>query len=410
MKIAKKLTESLNHIDVIKGELQNKEIYRKIKSIPRDSITIGFKPEAINIIQKCTDDILNYNHDKFGPLYNYLNEKSVFEYLLEITSEIKQTSDFNKYNQFLSKIDQFCKDLKIQTFLCYIKIGNLITSKIYDFHSFKLFPNSIKYLEKLLPLDKPELPDFFDDLFLETDLYQTIMEIKIFAIDLNQAKIVTINQATDFLNIFRVMGAKGIFYEGNFDSNYHDVYILNSDTGEFSRTAQIENLGKMVAPFNLDAFEEKNPQILNNLMRIFNIEKSSQFERKILNSLIWLGESIYEPNFSHRLLKMIISLESLLLDSEDRGTKSYLLEERAALLLSSTYEARCLVADTIKEAYKVRNDIVHKGEKNPVHVKLIKYMLLFCYELNMKFLKFDKYKDVKDIKLEVRERKYQKLE
>jgi hypothetical protein len=406
--IAKKLAESLSFIDIVEGEFSTKIFYQE--KIIGSQGSIGFKREAISIIQGCVDDILGIKHSKFGPLYKSLDNEHVYNFLTEITSDAKKNPESNKYDLLLIKLDEFIKNLKIFTFSSYIKIGCLKVTKKHDFGSFKFFPNHEKFLEELTKEKEDHIRQkILRDFQKNSDFFSSVMELQVQALDEKQAKTKTLQNVVDILNIFKVLGAKGIIHEGETQLGYHDVYLLNHDTGTMHQIAQIENVGKIGALFDLDMFEQKNPHIVNKIKSCFNPEGPTPLERKMINSLIWLGESIYETHMSHRLLKMIISIESLLLDSDDRGTKSYLLEERAAFLLGNNYEVRCFVGDTIKEAYNVRNTIVHSGDKHPIPLRLIKRLLFVSHDLNMLFLTSGKYKTFEDIRVEVRNKKFQKI-
>jgi hypothetical protein len=404
--LVKKLLQSLNYIDVIPTSRLKGAPYALIRSNIDEKISNGFWQDGLNLIQVSVDDILDIRFKNLGPLYLYTTEKFVFEFLIKKLPEIKENPDNNKFNLISQTIQEFFKTLKVYTYFCYLKVGNFKTSKLYDFNSFKIFPNNNEYLERMLEV--PDVPKklLMDHFKKEANLYQSILELKILAVDGEYAKNKSIHDVKDIFNVLRIFGAKGIFYEGDQDFQSQYVSIINNDTKAVARFEEIVNSSKLGPPFNLDEFDSKNPLLTKKLAIIFDKKNSSTFHKKILYSLIWLGESVNEPNFSHQLLKMIISMESLLLDSKDRGTKSHLLEERAAFLLGKNYETRSMIAETIKGAYQFRNDIVHNGEKTPVPFRLIKLLLSFNYQLIMKFLTTDKYTNIEEVKKEVRNRKY----
>jgi hypothetical protein len=358
-------------------------------------------------VSRCADDILDFKLGGYGPLYSFLDNDHVQKMLIEMVIEVKLDSDSNKFNLFFKRIEQFFESLQIKTYLCYFKICFMKISALYDFGSFKLFPNDKNFLRNQITPPDAEHVKFFGDLLKDPEVYATILEVKEYAIDSTHAGKNALHSATDFLNSLKVIGAKALFIEGHYDGEqYHDIYIVNKDDQHLSRTSGLEKVYTDDNIFDMDAFVSANPKIFMKLQKVFDGDKASVFERKIKNSLVWYGESLYEPNFSHKLLKMIIAIESLLLDGEDRGTKSYLLEERAAFLLSDTQEVRCLFAETMEEAYRVRNKIVHSGEKQPVPLRLIKYLMLIVHQLIIKILLDDKVVNLKDLKTMVRERKY----
>ena len=404
--IAKKMSECIPHIVVI--ESQTDVVEDDAIGLWRFEEGLGFKHEALTIIDSCVDGILDFNYHQKGPLFNYLDEQFVRNNLIEIATVIKTNPDSNKYNLFANSIGDFLNNVKIIDFFSYLKIANLKISKIYDFDSFKLYPNTEKYRFELFlgttEKQKHELEDAFNE---KSDVYQTIMELRFFTMDARQARKKTLHSVNDYLNVFRVLGAQDIFYEGDFNRKYNDIFILNRETLELGRFGQFGRPQESGRIFDLFKFEQKYPHIIKKIQILFN-NNANELEKKMLNSLLWWGDSISEPNLSHKLLKMIISIESLLLNSEDRGTKLICLKIEAVFLLANNYKKRCWISDTLKEAYTVRNKIVHSGEKQIIPNRLVRDLSSITVELNMLLLTSDKFKVFDDIKREVNDKKFQK--
>jgi hypothetical protein len=116
--IARKLAECIPFIDIADGELP-KTIFYPLKKFDY-SKSIGFKREAISIIQDCVDEILEIKHSKYGPLFNSLDNEHVYDFLTKITSDSKQNPDSNRYDLLLKELDEFVKNLKIFTFHSYM--------------------------------------------------------------------------------------------------------------------------------------------------------------------------------------------------------------------------------------------------------------------------------------------------
>jgi hypothetical protein len=422
--IAKNLASSISYIDIAEYELSKKEDYPliipnhpnfielngvKTPIIVRSKLNLGFKKKALEIIQRCVDDILSVEYQPFGALYNHLDDDYVKECLIDIIIEVEENNDPNKYNLILTKINVFFKNLELFTFSSYVKIGNFKVAHVHDFHAFKFFPNNKENWEKIIGTETTGRNQDILNHYLEDPIvFQSILELQIQALDQQKATKITMQNINDVLNIFKVLGAIGIVHEGEVQLRSHDVFLINKKTGDSYRHSGLDDIGKLGPIFDFDFFAQNNPQIISKLQLCFNSENATPLERKMINSLIWLGESLNEDHLSHKLLKMIISLESLLLDSNDRGTKSYLLEERAAFLLATNFEIRCSIANTIKEAYAVRNFIVHSGDKHPIPLILIKRLFFFAYQLNMLFLKSDKFQNFEDVRQEVKNLKFQK--
>jgi hypothetical protein len=422
--IARKLASSIQFIDIGENILTKKEIYSLIipnsqgyiehkgvrtPTIPQSKINIGFKKESFDIINQCVDEILSFDHQSLGPLYSCLDDDYVKDILIKIIIDVEETTDSNKYNLIFLKINDFFKNLEIQTFFSYIKIGNFHVTREYDFHSFKIFPNDKENWKQYIgDEDSPRNQNILHRNLKDSSFFQSILELQVQAADEKKATKNTIQTTTDILNILRVLGALGIVHEGDVQLRSHDIWLINKKKDQSFRHAGFDDPGKLGSVFDFDRFAQENPSIISKLQSCFDLENSTPLERKMKNSLIWLGESIFESHYSHKLLKMIISIESLLLDSNDRGTKSYLLEERAAFLFGKNYTMRSYAADTISEAYSVRNYIVHSGDKHPIPFLLIKRLFFIAFQLNMIFLTSKKFEKFGDVLLEVKNKKFQK--
>jgi hypothetical protein len=402
--IAKKLSNSIQFIDIVEGETSTTIYYPHKKILQKNYV--GFRREAISIIQSCTDQILDINHPKFGPLFNSLDNEYVYDFLIELTSDIRERNNSEGYDLFLKELEIFINNLKMFTFHTYVKIGMLKTQKIHDFSIIKIFPNDESFWKKITEGKNEKITQkIIKDFQKNSHVFTTIFDLQINALDEKQAKVKTLQKIADILNIFKFFGAKGVIREGEAPITFHEIYIKNLDTGFDYHNEQIENIGKFGKPFDLDLFEMQHPHIIEKLKVCFDPERANLLERKILTSLTWFGESIYEDHPSHQLLKLIISLEALLIDSSERGSKNKILQERAAFLLGNNEEVRQWFSDTIKEAYIVRNSIVHNGDKYPIPLKLIKRLIMTVHDLNVLFLTSKKIKNFEDIIFEVQNRK-----
>lgn len=206
-----------------------------------------------------------------------------------------------------------------------------------------------------------------------------------------------------FLNILRVLGRRNpIWIEGENIPIYRFYFSYNRNKKELS--GKSERVDAKINPIDLDKLYRLNPQLMNRIESVLKKKSRTSIESKIVNSLTWLGESVKEKDDVHKLLKMIIALECLLLEKE--ANKKYLLADRCAFLLSNTFENRIKIKELVEDVYELRNDVVHEGKRLNIRKKVLKGLFMLISELNIKFLLSDEFKSMKAVQKFVERCKY----
>lgn len=86
----------------------------------------------------------------------------------------------------------------------------------------------------------------------------------------------------------------------------------------------------------------------------------SKIEDRLVAAFQWAGKASVEPRKEEAFLLFAISLESLLLERNDKSEISETLALRAAHLISGP-QSRRMVYEDMKRLYRVRSNIVHSG-------------------------------------------------
>lgn len=103
---------------------------------------------------------------------------------------------------------------------------------------------------------------------------------------------------------------------------------------------------------------DKSFEILDKILKKDDSDRT-EFENRIIQAIRLSGSSFMSYENYDAVLKMIISLESLLLS--EREPRSVILSERVALIIGTTFEERLTVFTLMKKLYSLRNKIVHYG-------------------------------------------------
>ena len=240
----------------------------------------------------------------------------------------------------------------------------------------------------------------------ERDKEPCIAEVRILSAEEVNAREKAFYELDHFINILRCFnGRNKIWIEGEASPVLRSYFRYNEKTkNEAFGFERLDAKKGMIEPFDLDKLYEFKPQLMNRIESVLKIENRTPMESKIINSLTWLGESVKEKDDVHKLLKMIIALECLLLENE--ANKKYLLAERCAFLLSNKFEDRIKIKKLIVDVYGLRNYIIHEGKRSNIRKKVSKGLFTLIRELNVKFLLSDEFKSMKDVREFVEQVKY----
>lgn len=209
-----------------------------------------------------------------------------------------------------------------------------------------------------------------------------------------------------FINILRGLNERNkIWIEGEASPVLRSYFRYYEKTKKlYFGFERLDAKKGMIEPFDLDKLYRFKTQLMNRIERVLKKGNKTPMESKIINSLTWLGESVKEKDDVHKLLKMIIGLECLLLENE--ANKKYLLAERCAFLLGNRFEDRIKIKELIVEVYRLRNYIIHEGKRPNIRKKVLKGLFTLIRELNVKFLLSDEFKSMKDVREFVEQVKY----
>ncbi len=395
-KITGELLKAIEYIDKSNDSTDVIEFPKSGKYYEIDmngGIVIAYKQEALQHMEEALNHVFVRKD-----LSEIVSEEFVMRKLKEIIKNALLSEDQNKNNLIISDVETLLRNIRNKdNYIIFTRVFNLKCSKICDFGNVKLYPNKTVFMEELgdkCPSDK--VIDFLEK-YLEknaSDKEFCISEAYVSSAEEINAKERAFCGLDHFLNILRVFDRRNpIWIEGGNIRMHRFYFSYNRNKEELS--GKFESIDAKINPFDLDKLYRLNPRLMNKIESVLKKENRTSIESKIVNSLTWLGESVKEKDDVHKLLKMIIALECLLLEKE--ANKKYLLAERCAFLLSNRFEDRIKIKELIEDVYELRNDIVHEGKRLNIRKKVSKDLFTLIRELNIKFLMSDEFKSMNDV-------------
>jgi uncharacterized protein (UPF0332 family) len=187
---------------------------------------------------------------------------------------------------------------------------------------------------------------------------------KVEAGEIEKAKTKAVSTVETALNVLRLynftskFGTQREFY-GAFRNE--ELYWKNLTTSSSGSSLSALSIPQVYA-FNLDKtmLNSMRKHQLSDFDRLLTKAPPTKLESKLLTSIHWYGLAIKDEQEVDRFVKLIVSLEALLLNKNNEP-KKHMLGDRAAFILGKDKDARERVFDLVTKAYSLRGDIVHEG-------------------------------------------------
>lgn len=383
-----------------------RDYYHEVTFTEGGVVTVAYKQEALQYIEEALNLVFDAFYKK--ELSDKVSEEFVREKLKEIIKKALLDIDHNKNNIIIREVGRFLKSVRKEDIVFFIRVFNLKCSKTYDFGYVKLYPNKTVFIREVsrnYPLEQNQRDALYQR-FEEGERIHGIAEVHVSSAEEINAREKAFYDLDHFLNILRVFNeGNQIWIEGEAIPIHRSYFSYNENTRIlYSSSERLDVERGMIVPFDLDQSYRFNPQLMNKIKSVLKKANRTSIESKIVNSLTWLGESVKEKDNAHKLLKMIIALESLLLGKE--ANKKYLLAERCAFLLSEKFANRIKIKELIEKVYNLRNSIVHEGKRPNIRKEVSDDLFAIIRELNIKFLMADEFASIKDVHNFVEKCKY----
>jgi hypothetical protein len=207
-----------------------------------------------------------------------------------------------------------------------------------------------------------EISQFVQEAVNETIRGKVVVSAPVHAVDATAAQILgqkLIRQTVDILSFFANLGGQAcsqILLPEDSRPAIAKVFLFSEEIGE--RHAASTLVGP-IAPFSF-AGPHLHPAGLKRTSEMLKREPPSEFDLRLLSALQWAGKASVEPRIEDAFLLFAVSMESLLLERNEKSEIAETLALRLAHLISGP-GTRLMVYRDMKKLYGIRSKIVHSG-------------------------------------------------
>lgn len=182
------------------------------------------------------------------------------------------------------------------------------------------------------------------------------------AVDGTAARIIArkrVRQTVDILNFYSNLGGRPpsqVLLAGDPRPGILNTFLFSEDPPAFEPPS--ERVGP-IAPFSF-ATPDLEQAGFERMSEMLKKQPPSEFEDRVITAFQWAGKASVEPRKEEAFLLFAISLESLLMERQDKAEITETLALRAAHVIAAP-QSRLAVYRNMKKLYSIRSRIVHSG-------------------------------------------------
>jgi len=359
---------------------------------------------------KCQDKIISLLKKEFDPGDKIVSDVYLKNLIKESVRKLSPFERANVYEHALKEANNIIDELStgykefnilvpLQNFKTSVdkfNIGKVVFSSI-NIESYEL----VKHLSKNPALQKS----------IEKFNHNIVAQITVETKDSKKAEEIALSELELSLDVIRFYSMYIHLDSGHLSRNKFglDGHLFSGNSLMMSYEKKAPGSGNLISarqgylyPFDFTKeFQENmyrlNFEILDTILKK-NDSDRTKFENRIIQAIRISGSSFMSYENYDAVLKMIIALESLLLD--EREPKIDNLSERTALLIATNYIDRIKTLYKMKKLYKLRNNIVHQGITvvDIKHRIQLQYFTVSCIVLILEKYQTEKIMNIKDFK------------
>ncbi|MGA2964958.1 MAG: hypothetical protein ABSD64_02020 [Terriglobales bacterium] len=182
------------------------------------------------------------------------------------------------------------------------------------------------------------------------------------AVDGRAARLIArkrVRQTVDILNFYANLGGRPpcqVLLAEDPRPGILNTFLFSENPPAFEPPS--ERVGPIVA------FSFASPDLeqagLERMSEMLKKQPPSEFEDRVISAFQWAGKASVEPRKEEAFLLFAISLESLLMERQDKAEITETLSLRAAHVIAAP-QSRLTVYQDMKKLYGIRSKIVHSG-------------------------------------------------
>ncbi len=294
------------------------------------------------------------------PLKLLLSQKGVPDNYSEEFIDKKLVEYYHKLLVDETKIEQYTKEI-VEFILAqgikeYFVVSEIENIRILDDQKYEFIDSTIKILkEEDLPFKKEQFTLFGTDNF--NPLNKPVIFTKVKAGESEKAKEIALHNFLVSFNLIKLYATnfkpmlKGCLLSGN-----QELVVYNET--DKSMSANLSKVGDLLL----------NHAYLNNELYaqlknagIEELRNPTKISQVVKECLYWFGLGLDERHISSKLISFVTILEATLKKEDETTELTKAISERGAILLSEKFDYRKKIRTELREIYKIRHKVVHRG-------------------------------------------------
>lgn len=369
--------------------------------------------QALRILSKTTNEILKKRpevNQKYSS--SFIKEKLidiVFNFYTN-TPLFPKTKLLPEIKKFLRSLNQPSEELAFLVPIVNLKFVGFGKLSIGIVHLYALNLKSLNNLNKKfrMRLGSQKRANERLSYFIKNNI-NVLAVVSVNANDIKKAENIALSQVEASLNILRLYdNYRQIGIQRNFVKNFHleDIYHIGKSDKRIGSSHRAQPNYRFF-PYVLDQSKLKLLKKKGNFDRFRKLlkqDQSNKFANKMLMSIHWYGLAVKDTNPVDKFVKLIISLECLLVGKNQLIKHS--ISDKIAFILGKDKDSRKELYDISTKMYSIRSEIVHDG-RDFISEEDISTLMVLVKTLIFTLIRYSsRLKNISDIDERIREIKF----
>jgi hypothetical protein len=161
------------------------------------------------------------------------------------------------------------------------------------------------------------------------------------------------------------------------DSISNDGLFMITKFNSFYST-RYYHIGKWIdfelSEISIPILEKHGISKLSSLLK--DRANTTEFKKVLISGIHWFADAVAQRETAHKLMSLFICLELFLIKNDENRDKGDKIAGRASVITEEDIRGRRETRKTIKELYKIRNNVNHEGESIVSHDNYLSLLLI----------------------------------